>query len=382
MTVFAEHVCVPTCIHARRGVDKGSISPPAQPTKTVSPKYTPECWRAVGKALALAALDIVGGNPCSRLGAPSVGGFSRLRGTVAGWVKTQQKKESKRAAARAARAGSDDEEDDGDEEELDDEPEIRGEEEAGLSEEDEEELLPAHAARLEGNADDKAAGQALLHSGGSAGLDGEEDGMGERAEEEEAEDERLAEAADNEEGALVDSACSGAASVPVEVRDPHAHGSAAERGGGGLPGGGPPIRGRGIFDEATGRLVRHAGGHGLTDLLAPRLEPESSHEPLRIGMHPGMHAPLHLSRTRGVADAKMSLPLASAASLISSGTLVATAARAAARVQGNAHGMAAQGIGQGRVLGGQLRDRLLADEILVGVDALSLGRKDRLAARR
>ena len=85
-----------------KGVDKARVSPPQPPSRAVNPKYTPESWRSVGKALALAALDMIGANPCSRLGA-GAGGYTRLRGTVSAWVKAYQKKESKRAAARRER---------------------------------------------------------------------------------------------------------------------------------------------------------------------------------------------------------------------------------------------------------------------------------------
>ena len=125
--------------HIPKGIDKGALSPPPPPLKSVAPKYTPDSWRDVGKALALAALDLLGVNPCSRLGPPNGGGMAKLRGIVTQWVLTQAKKESKRAAARAARRGDDeDEDDDGEEEDEEDaEPELRGEEEAGLSDREE-----------------------------------------------------------------------------------------------------------------------------------------------------------------------------------------------------------------------------------------------------
>jgi hypothetical protein len=125
--------------HIPKGIDKGALSPPPPPLKSVAPKYTPDSWRDVGKALALAALDMLGVNPCSRLGPPNAGGMAKLRGIVTQWVLTQAKKESKRAAARAARRGDDDDEDDDGEEEDEEEaePELRGEEEAGLSDREE-----------------------------------------------------------------------------------------------------------------------------------------------------------------------------------------------------------------------------------------------------
>ena len=107
--------------HLPRGVDKNAVSPPPPPIRSLSPKYTPECWRSVGKALALAALDFISANPCSRLGPPSSGGFTKLRGSVAAWVRTNAKKEAKRASAR--RGDSDDEEEGGDDEEEEEEEE-------------------------------------------------------------------------------------------------------------------------------------------------------------------------------------------------------------------------------------------------------------------
>jgi hypothetical protein len=98
--------------HIPKGVDKGSVSPPPPLQRTVSPKYTPESWREVGRALAVAALDMIDANPCSRLGAPGAGGHARLRGSVNAWVRTWAKKEAKKAARRGA--GDDDEEDEDD----------------------------------------------------------------------------------------------------------------------------------------------------------------------------------------------------------------------------------------------------------------------------
>ncbi|KOO21434.1 zinc carboxypeptidase family protein [Chrysochromulina tobinii] len=46
--------------HIPKGIDKGALSPPPPPLKSVAPKYTPDSWRDVGKALALAALDMLG----------------------------------------------------------------------------------------------------------------------------------------------------------------------------------------------------------------------------------------------------------------------------------------------------------------------------------
>ena len=104
--------------HVPPGLNKARLSPPPPPLRTNSPKYTPESWRAVGRALAVAALDVVGANPCSRLGAGGAGGFARLRSSVTAWVRSHVKREQKRAARRAA-AGLDGSEDDDDDDEGD-----------------------------------------------------------------------------------------------------------------------------------------------------------------------------------------------------------------------------------------------------------------------
>ena len=71
-----------------------------------STKYTPDAWRDIGKALALALLDLAAANPASRLGAPrglcGGGGLQQLRVAVA--------KELREGGGgrRGARAGDDD----------------------------------------------------------------------------------------------------------------------------------------------------------------------------------------------------------------------------------------------------------------------------------
>jgi hypothetical protein len=135
-------------------MDKRDLSPPPAPSKSASPKYTPIDWRAVGRSLAVAALDLQGANPCSRIGAPGGGsakGLLGLRGFIGAWVRTQNKKEAERAAKAKANGAETDGEGGGggsggsaDEDPDNDEPELRGEEEAGLSDE-EEELAPAAA---------------------------------------------------------------------------------------------------------------------------------------------------------------------------------------------------------------------------------------------
>ena len=140
--------------HTPKGVDKRDLSPPPAPSKSASPKYTPIDWRAVGRSLAVAALDLQDANPCSRIGAPGGGsakGLLGLRGFIGAWVRTQNKKEAERAAKAKANGAETDGEGGGggsggsaDEDPDDDEPELRGEEEAGLSDE-EEGLAPAAA---------------------------------------------------------------------------------------------------------------------------------------------------------------------------------------------------------------------------------------------
>jgi hypothetical protein len=140
--------------HVPKGMDKRDLSPPPAPSKSASPKYTPIDWRAVGRSLAVAALDLQDANPCSRIGAPGGGsakGLLGLRGFIGAWVRTQNKKEAERAAKAKANGAETDGEGGGggsggsaDEDPDNDEPELRGEEEAGLSDE-EEELAPAAA---------------------------------------------------------------------------------------------------------------------------------------------------------------------------------------------------------------------------------------------
>ena len=190
--------------HIPKGVDKSRVSPPAPPTRAVNPKYTPEAWRSVGKALALAALDIVGANPCSRLGAPGAGGYARLRGTVSAWVKTYQKKEARRAAARRERGDDDDEEE---------------EDEDGEGEEEEEEVVVDEEERGGGGV--RARVGALLLGGGYPAP----------------------------EGAPPPTATSAGTALPeppLPARDEYAGRLSGALGGGGL--------------------VRHAGGHRLVDL--------------------------------------------------------------------------------------------------------------------
>ena len=100
--------------HVPTGKDRirnGAMSPEPPRPRGAPPKYTPESWADVGKALGLAALDVSGANPASRLGAEGAG-MARLRASVGAWVRTQARKQEARAAKRAAAAGSSDEDDD------------------------------------------------------------------------------------------------------------------------------------------------------------------------------------------------------------------------------------------------------------------------------
>jgi hypothetical protein len=98
--------------HAPAHMDQNRSLSPQPPLKCLSPKYTPETWQQVGKALAIAALDMLETNPCSRLGAPGAEfatGMARLRSTVTAWVRTnerKQKEKAKKLAAAAAEGGA------------------------------------------------------------------------------------------------------------------------------------------------------------------------------------------------------------------------------------------------------------------------------------
>ena len=134
--------------HQPKGLsEKRAYSPPPAPARSASPKYTPVDWRAVGRALAVSALDMDDVNPTSRLGPPGGGsakGLRGLRGFIGAWVRTQEKKEAERAAKRQlegrtedAGSGGSADEDAAEEDAVgDDEPELRGEEEAGLSDDE------------------------------------------------------------------------------------------------------------------------------------------------------------------------------------------------------------------------------------------------------
>ena len=73
--------------HIPKGVNPGTMSPPPQALRTLTPKYNPATWGDVGKAIGLAALDIFNANPATRLGPPSMNGLERMRSTVQSWVR-------------------------------------------------------------------------------------------------------------------------------------------------------------------------------------------------------------------------------------------------------------------------------------------------------
>ena len=112
--------------------EQAALSPPASPQRGPPPKYTPDSWRDVGKALVLAALDVIHANPASRLGTADKreASLQRMRGCVSAMVRTQARKQAARAAKRSS--GSDDEDDTeaDDDEEEEEEEEEEGEEDA------------------------------------------------------------------------------------------------------------------------------------------------------------------------------------------------------------------------------------------------------------
>ena len=167
--------------HVPKEYAKQAVSPPPPPLKAVSPKYTPECWRSVGKALALSALDIVGANPCSRLGPPAAGGYARLRGTVAAWVKSYAKKEAKRKPVhRGGGSDEDEDEEEGGEEEGEEDADEDEEEDGGEEAADDVELRLRGGPPLQdlSGADERmaavavAANETAAADGGAGGADG------------------------------------------------------------------------------------------------------------------------------------------------------------------------------------------------------------------
>ena len=115
---------------ASRDGARGMSPEPPPLRNTMGPKYTPEAWSDIGKAIALAMLDWCSGNPASRLGVPGDDSLQQLRKDVA---KALAKRETSKAAPRRAPREDDSA---GEEEtgaETDGEPEAPAEEAAALS---------------------------------------------------------------------------------------------------------------------------------------------------------------------------------------------------------------------------------------------------------
>ena len=91
-------------------VRSGRVSPePPKVATTMGPKYCPESWRDVGKAMCLAALDLIALNPHSRLGAPDGGGLARQRFVVSNALaKYEKMKSAPRPPKEGDSAGEDD----------------------------------------------------------------------------------------------------------------------------------------------------------------------------------------------------------------------------------------------------------------------------------
>ena len=136
-------------------VPQGRMSPEPSTERALSPKYTDESWRDLGKALALAVLDMANANPCSRLGQAGGDGLAKLRGQV---VAAQQQKAARRAERKKTRAakgglrlgtrerwGDDDDDEDNDEDDED-------------GDDDERTAVPAVGAKAPGVAPPQIAG--------------------------------------------------------------------------------------------------------------------------------------------------------------------------------------------------------------------------------
>ena len=97
--------------HAPEGFDQNRSLSPQPPLRCLSPKYTPASWRAVGKALAISALDAVQSNPCSRLGAPgaeSAAALARLRSTSLAWARSARAAKGKKGKKAGGEEGGSD----------------------------------------------------------------------------------------------------------------------------------------------------------------------------------------------------------------------------------------------------------------------------------
>ena len=73
-------------------IDSGRMSPEPAPLREISPKYDPAAWGDIGKAIAIALLDLAGANPASRLGPLSrrADDLRRMRGSVSTWAARMQ----------------------------------------------------------------------------------------------------------------------------------------------------------------------------------------------------------------------------------------------------------------------------------------------------
>jgi hypothetical protein len=98
--------------HPGSDIESGRLSPDSSAPKEISPKYDPSMWADIGKAIALAALDVAGANPASRLGplARRADDLRRMRICVATWAARMQ------AHPSAMKCPSDDDDDEADEE--------------------------------------------------------------------------------------------------------------------------------------------------------------------------------------------------------------------------------------------------------------------------
>ena len=90
---------------APEGTDQDRSLSPQPPLRCLHPKYSPETWQSVGKALAVSALDVLQINPCSRLGGLGSAEYtmnrSRLKSTVAAYIRTKERAAVQKAAKKA-----------------------------------------------------------------------------------------------------------------------------------------------------------------------------------------------------------------------------------------------------------------------------------------
>ena len=94
----------------------GRVSPEPPLSRQVgTPKYDTAAWQEIGKAIALAVLDLAGSNPHSRVCAPG-GSLNQLRASVAATLQKRAVRAARRGRAPAAKEGDDDDDDDDDEE--------------------------------------------------------------------------------------------------------------------------------------------------------------------------------------------------------------------------------------------------------------------------